>query len=213
MAHALSIASPSRTARIVLWLDRVSGRPWFLPAVSAFPLCDYVAPVLPNQVLLLALTVLHPRRWWAFALAWVAAGALGAFLAAVAIQAAGPALLDTLFGGAPEPTGSAAVALDLIERWGLWALVPLSMLPWPPRTAVLLCAIAGLPPQGIAAATALGRALPVGVYALLGSRAPHLLRRIRSVDRVLRKIKDLRSKAPPSGPDPAMSVAAQRSHP
>ena len=62
MAHALSIASPSRTARIVLWLDRVSGRPWFLPAVSAFPLCDYVAPVLPNQVLLLALTVLHPRR-------------------------------------------------------------------------------------------------------------------------------------------------------
>ena len=213
MTQALPNTSPSRTARIVLALDRVSGRPWFLPAVAAFPLCDYIVPVLPNQVLLLALTVLHPRRWWAFGLAWVAAGALGAFLAAVVIQAAGPWLLDALFGGAPEPTGSAAAALDLIEGWGLWALVPLSMLPWAPHTAVLLCAVTGLPPLGIAAAVALGRALPVGVYAFLGSRAPHLLGRIRSVGRVLREIEDLRSKASCSASDPAMSVAAHRSHP
>lgn len=37
-------------------------RRWFLPAVAIFPAADYVLPFLPNQMLLLALSVLHPKR-------------------------------------------------------------------------------------------------------------------------------------------------------
>jgi hypothetical protein len=78
---------------------------------------------------------------------------------------------------------------------------------------VRLGTVAGLPPLGLAAAVALGRALPVVVYALLSPRAPHLLPRIRPVDRVLREIEDLPGQAPHPASGSAMSMPAQRSCP
>lgn len=184
-------AAPSRAARIIAAVDHAADRPWFLPAVSVFPLTDYALPFLPNQLLLIALSVLQPRRWWLFALVFVAATGLGALLTAHALQAVGPWLLNALFGGRPEE-GAAAQVLALVERHGLWALALLAALPWPPRTGVVVCALAGLPPPLIGAAVAAGRVVPAGLCTLVGSRAPHLLRRFQSVDRVLGEVQALR---------------------
>lgn len=192
---------PSRAARIIAALDVIADRPWFLPAVSVFPLTDYVMPFLPNQMLLIVLSVLQPRRWCLFALAFVAATGLGAWLSAHAIQAVGPWLLDALFGGRPEE-GAAARVLGMVERHGLWALALLAMLPWPPRTGVVVCALGGLPPTLIGAAVAAGRVVPAGLYTLAGSRAPRLLRRFRSIDRVLGEVEALRSPSMPRDRQP-----------
>lgn len=48
----------SRAARVVAALDGAADRAGFLPAVSAFPLADYVLPFLPNQIRLVALCLL-----------------------------------------------------------------------------------------------------------------------------------------------------------
>lgn len=184
---ASSLTAPSRAARLALALERRADRPWFLPAVSIFPLSDYVLPFLPNQMLLLGLSVLLPRRWWQFALAFVAATGLGAFMTAVAIQQFGQPLIDALFGGGPGD-GAAGAVMGQVQRYGVLALVGLGMLPWPPRTAVVVCAIAGLQPVAIGAAVAAGRIVPAAAYTLLGAKAPHLLRRVNSIDRFLREI-------------------------
>lgn len=184
-------AAPSRSLRLALALDRAADRPWLLPAVALFPAADYVLPVLPNQLLLAALSMLRPARWWRFALAFVAGAALGAGGVAAAVETMGPWLLDAVLGGAPEG-GAAARALALIEAHGLWALALLAALPWPPRTAVILCALAGLPPLGIALAVAVGRLLPGSAYAYLGAKAPHLLRRNARVDRLFAQIEACR---------------------
>lgn len=178
------MGAPSRAARLVVALERRAGRPWFLPAVSVFPLGDYVLPFLPNQLLLLALSVALPRRWWQLALAFVLATGSGAVLTALALQAWGLPLLGTLFGGLPEE-GAAATVVSAVERHGLWALAALAMLPWPPRAAVVACALAGLPPLSIGLAVAVGRTVPACGYALAGAYAPGLLRRIPAVDRAL----------------------------
>jgi len=183
----------SRTARVVAALDRGADRPWSLPAVAVFPLSDYVFPFMPNQVLLVTLAVLRPRRWWAYALVFVLATGLGACLSALAIQAVGPWLLDA-FVGDVDGQGTAADVLTFVERHGLWGLALLALLPWPPRTAVLICGMAGLPPLGIGLAVAAGRVVPAGGYALVGSRAPQVLRRIRVVDRVLGEVEALRDR-------------------
>ncbi len=190
--------TPSRAARLVLALERRADRPWFLPAVSVFPLTDYVLPFLPNQMLLLGLSVLLPRRWWQLALAFVAATGLGAFLTALAIQQFGQPLIDALFGGAPE-AGAAGTVMAHIQRYGIMALVVLAMLPWPPRTAVLVCAVAGLSPAAIAIAVAAGRVVPALAYTLVGAKAPGLLRRFRAVDRLLGDL----GRGPGLSPDPA----------
>lgn len=185
---------PSRTVRTITALDRVADRRWFLPAVSAFPLTDYVLPFLPNQMLLVALSVLHPRRWLAFASTFTLAAGAGAALTAAAVQTVGPALLDALFGSGPE-AGTAADVLAAVERHGLWALAGLAMLPWPPRTGVLVCALAGLPPVGIGAVVMLGRVVPATGYALAGAKLPHLLLRVRSVRSIMHQVDAARRQA------------------
>ena len=182
---------PSRTVRTITSLDRIANRRWFLPVVSAFPLTDYVLPFLPNQMLLIALSVLHPRRWPTFAATFTVAAGVGATLTATAVQAAGSVLLGWVFGGGPE-AGVAADVLGSVERYGLWALAGLAVLPWPPRTGVLVCALAGLPPIGIGAVVMLGRVVPATGYAFIGARLPHLLYRVRSIGAVLEEVASAR---------------------
>lgn len=79
---------PSRPARALLALQRQADKPWFLPAVGVFPLCDYILPFLPNQILLAGLSMTLPRRWLPLAATFVVATALGAALIAAAVQSA-----------------------------------------------------------------------------------------------------------------------------
>ncbi|WP_406402295.1 hypothetical protein [Streptomyces uncialis] len=179
--------SAARAVRLLLRLDRAAHRRWFLPALGVFPLSDYVLPVLPNQMLLIGLSALHPRRWRVIALTFVAASVLGAFLVATAVHAAGPWLLDTVGAVAPGRAELREVA-GLVERHGGWALAALALLPWTPRAAVVMCALAGIPPWTVALAVLAGRPLPVTLLALAGAKAPALLRRSRRIDRVLAEV-------------------------
>ncbi|MER6910378.1 VTT domain-containing protein [Streptomyces sp. NPDC000594] len=189
-------APTTRTGRILARLDRAAHRPWFLPALAVFPLGDYALPVLPNQMLLMGVSALHPRRWPAVALTFAVASALGAFLAATVVQLAGPWLLET-FGDAAPGRDELREAAARVAEHGLWALALLSLLPWTPRVAVLACALAGIPPWSIALTVLAGRWVPMTLLAAVGARAPHLLRRFRRTERILSEVRGTRA-APPS---------------
>lgn len=184
-------AVPYRPARVLLALERQSDRPWFLPAVGVFPLCDYILPFLPNQLLLAGLSMTVPRRWIALALTFVVATAAGASLIVAAIQQFGAPVMEQILGEMPEASAVAPV-LAHIHTYGLLALIALSLLPWPPRLAVLACALAGLPPAQVGLAVLLGRLVPATIYAGVGAKAPQMLRRIRSVDRIIREVEAAR---------------------
>ncbi|GAA2243660.1 hypothetical protein GCM10010232_33350 [Streptomyces amakusaensis] len=192
-APAVAPRGPAtRTVRTLIRLDRAAHRRWFLPALAVFPLSDYALPFLPNQMLLMGVPALHPRRWRAIALTFVVASAAGAFLTATAVQSVGPWLLDTV--GLPAPgLGELREAGGMVARYGTWALVLLALLPWTPRATVLVCALAGVPPWTIGLAVLAGRPLPVALLAAAGARAPHLLRRFRRVDRVLTEVEARRT--------------------
>lgn len=177
----------SRSARAILAVDRRSDRPCFLPSVGVFPLFDYVLPFLPNQILLAGLSMMLPQRWIGLAVTFVIATALGAALVAAAIQINGIPFVAQLLGNMPEAEVSGPI-FEQIRANGLPALVALAMLPWPPRTAVLACAVAGLPPAHIGLAVLTGRIVPAGLIAGLGAKAPRVLRRIASVDRMMREV-------------------------
>ncbi|MFF3554169.1 hypothetical protein ACFYXL_12215 [Streptomyces tsukubensis] len=172
----------TRAGRILLRLDRAADRPWFLPALSVFPLSDYVLPVLPNQLLLVGVSALHPRRWRAVALTFVTASAAGAFLVASVVQSAGLRLLEQIGG----ETGGAG---EFVAQHGVLALAVLALLPWTPRLAVVACALAGISPWAIALTVLAARPLPVALLAATGARAPRLLRRFRRIDRVLTEVR------------------------
>jgi hypothetical protein len=187
-------AALSASARALLSLERRAGRPWFLPGVGLFPLCDYILPFLPNQLLLAGLSMTLPQRWLSLAATFVVATAAGAALIVAAIQHFGAPLMEARFGSMPE-AGAMARVLEQIRVYGLPALIGLAMLPSPPRTAVLACAVAGLPPAQIGMAVLAGRIVPATIYASLGAKAPHLLRRLASVDRIMREVETAKRQA------------------
>lgn len=186
-------ARPSRPARALLALERQSDRPWFLPGVGLFPLSDYVLPFLPNQIMLAGLSMTLPRRWVALAATFAIATALGAALVTALVQRFGMPLVQQVVGTMPD-TSVIAPVLALIHRHGLPILALLATLPWPPRTAVLACAIAGLPPAQVGLAVLAGRILPASLYAGLGAKAPAVLRRIGSIDRVMAEVETARQR-------------------
>lgn len=181
-----------RTARIIASLERKADRPWFLPTVAAFPLADFLLPFLPNQLLLAALSLLHPARWTHFALLFAGATGLATLLVAIAIQTFGLPLVEGLLGGLPDGSAAADVR-DAIAHHGMAALFALSLFPSTPRTAVIVCALAGLPPPALAAAVASGRLAPTTMIALAGARAPGLLRRNARMAALLVAVERLRS--------------------
>ena len=142
-------------------------------------------------------SVVLRHRWLALAATFVIASALGAMLVAFVIQSWGVPVVEALFEGPPEQSAAAPV-IQAVQDWGLVGLAGFAMLPWPPRTAVLVCAIAGLSPLLMGFAVAAGRTLPVLLYAGVGARAPQLLRRFARVDRVLTEIEQRRSPVPGS---------------
>ncbi len=180
-------ANLTRPARTLLWLEHRANRPWFLPAVGVFPMCDYVFPFLPNQMLLAGLSMTLPQRWIALAATFVVATAAGATLLVTAIQQFGVHFIEQIFGGTPQASALEA-ALEQICTYGIPALIGLAMLPWPPRTAVIACAVAGLPPAQVGLAVLAGRIVPATLFARVGSKAPHLLRRSTRVDRIMREV-------------------------
>ncbi|QDY80329.1 hypothetical protein [Streptomyces qinzhouensis] len=192
-APAAAPGPPStRAGRLLIRLDRAAHRPWFLPALAVFPLSDYVLPVLPNQLLLMGVSALHPRRWRTIALTFVAASAVGALLVATAVQSAGPWLLEA--AGRLPGSGELREASDVVNRHGALALAALALLPWTPRAAVLACALAGVPPWSIALAVLAGRPVPVTALALSGARTPRLLRRSRRLERILAEVRARQAK-------------------
>ncbi len=163
----------ARTLRAVSFVHRSAGKPWFWPVVGLFPSLDYLLPVLPNQLLMIALSMLQPKKWPLVAMVFIAASALGAFGTALLIQALGEQWMRVM----PfSPAGEAwKWAMEQVQRWGLFAVGLLALLPVPPRTAVLACAVAGLPAEGIAAAVAIGRTFPAIAISWLSARAPGFL--------------------------------------
>lgn len=184
-------AEAPRLARAVRWLDREADRPGFYGKVGLFPFLDYALPFLPNQMLLIALAYLQRDRWIALAATFAIASALGAMAVALVVQLVGGGVAEWLTGNVE----AAGTAFDLIEDYGAFALAGLALLPTPPRTGVLLCALAGLPVPQIGAAVVGGRLVAAGIIAWAAANSPHVLRRVPVIARRIDALDELRGVA------------------
>lgn len=136
--------------------------------MSVFPLIGYLVPLLPTQLLLVALSFLHRSRWRLIALSFLVATSVGAYLTSVLIQSVGGGIKDYLLSSS-ECVRHVA---DAIAIHGLWAVAILGLLPWPPRSAVLICAFVGLNPAAIAISILAGRTVPTVLLSWLAARSP-----------------------------------------
>ena len=181
----------SRTARAIRWIDRQADARWFHARVGVFPLLDYVLPFLPNQLLLVALSYLQRDRWAGLAATFAVASALGALAVALVVQGVGGGVAAWVAGRVE----GAGTVFDMVEAHGAWALALLALLPAPPRTGVMLCAISGVPPLQVATAVLAGRLVAASLIAWLAARSPDWLRRVPGLARHVDGLERLKAAA------------------
>lgn len=194
MANRRSLQN-GKFARALRALDRRSEQPSFLLLMSVFPLIGYLVPLLPTQLLLVTLSFLHRSRWLSIAISFLVATSAGAFLTSVLIQSLGGELKAYLVSSSE----SARQVANAITTHGLWAVAVLALLPWPPRTAVLICAFVGLNPMAIAISILAGRTVPTFLLSWLAASSPDALRRVGWFGEAFEHIEQLR-KGPVADP-------------
>lgn len=185
------MAEPRRgkpLVRLARWLASRSRAPALPLALPAFPALDFLLPVMPNQLLLVALSMLAPERWLAFALAFALGGAIGGAATAIAIQSFG---LDfrVMLGAAGESAEAARASAALREN-GLWFMAIVALLPWTPRLTVVVCAALGIAPLAIGLTLLVARTAPACALALTGARSPQLALRSAWVRKVTASLRE-----------------------
>lgn len=165
----------SLAKRVSRWARQHADRPWLPLVVPAFPMADFVLPVMPNQLLLAGLSALRPSRWPVFALAFAAGTALGGAAVALSLQSLGAE--RGLFMSAEEAGGPLAEAIQKFRRHGLWFLAGVALLPWTPRLTVVACALAGFAPLAILATLLPARLVPCALLGLAGACGAVLVER------------------------------------
>lgn len=174
----------SRTARFIAWVQRQAGHPWKWTACLLVPIADYIVPLLPANTLLMSLCAGHPKRWLRFALSFALSNAVGALAISWLLGLFGHEILSILFGEVTEGS-SWESAHAWLKNYGLWILIPLSMMPFPPRIAVAAAGIAGLNPALIGLSVFGGRLVPMLGFGLLGVRTPNWAKRFTLTRRLL----------------------------
>lgn len=168
-----------RASRWTGWVRRHSGRRWSVPCAAGITTLDAVLPLVPTQSLLIALACLHPRRWLRTGLWFALGGVLGGIVLAGAVGVLGvDHFAAARAGDGAGSDGWHAVATTWIRAWGPWALALLALLPLPVRTAIIVCAVGGVPLPAIALALAAGRVVAFPGLAWLVTRRPAWLARL-----------------------------------
>jgi hypothetical protein len=171
-----------------VWLRKHVDRPGFLPVASLVSAADFFLPILPTQSVLVGSTLLRPQRWRRIALAFVLGGALGGTALAACLQFLAPTLTEALL-----PTANARLeeVRAFLGSYGALGLFLLTIVPWPMRSGVAVCALAGVPLLHILLALLAGRSLGFGGLAFLISRGSRVLENWSGFRRLRSQVHDL----------------------
>lgn len=164
------------------WLLRHGRQPWAIAVLAGVAAADSVLPMVPAEVLALALFILQPQRTRLILLVFAAAAAVSALLLASGV--AGALALGSQAGASSGWTGLGngpgwQQASGLIQAWGAPVLALSALFPDSPRTSIAVGALAGLSPWAITGWILLGKLVLYGVLAWLVDRAPRWSRSAR----------------------------------
>ncbi len=173
-----------RLVRLWARLRRYAHRPWYTPAVATSATLDYFFLASPAQSLFIATVLLNPARRLATAAWFSVAAALGALLLAAGVQLLGGPV-EAWLAQSSSATASWQRLQGWIDAWGVLALLGLSVIPVPLRTAVILTALAGVSFLAVGVAVLLGRGLTFAVLAQVIHQTPRVLQRLPWVRRWL----------------------------
>lgn len=158
-------------------LEKFADRSWYAPLIAILAALDNIIIIIPNDGILIASSILVPRRWILFAVSIAIGSTIGALLLAALVKFQGLPWILNLYPGMNE-TSMWIWTENFFGKYGLLLVFAVSISPLMQQPVIILAAMSSASLIEIAALVFAGRLIKFLAMAFLGSHSPKVLKRI-----------------------------------
>lgn len=161
----------------VQWLEQFADRPWYPPLIGLLAALDNYVIVIPNDGILVASSMLIPKRWILFATSISIGSTIGAVTFSLLVEHQGLPWILEFYPGI-NTTEMWIWTDKFFSQYGLLVLFAISASPLVQQPAIILAALANTPLFHLAVVVFTGRFLKFMIMSFLASHSPRLLKKM-----------------------------------
>lgn len=158
-------------------LEQYADRLWYPPLIGLLAALDNLIIVIPNDGILIASSMLVPKRWAIFAINISIGSTVGAIALYLVVEHQGLPWVQEYFAGIDQ-TQVWIWTESFFEKYGLYVVFAVGASPLLQQPAIILSALANTPIVEMAAVIFAGRFLKFNIMAYLASHSPKYLKKI-----------------------------------
>lgn len=158
-------------------LEKFADRAWYPPLIGFLAALDSLVMIIPTDGILIASTMIIPRRWPIHAICVTIGSTLGALILSALVEYEGLPFILKYYPSIIE-TSTWAWTEQVFEKYGLLLVFAIGASPLMQHPVVILAGLADTPLLPLAAAIFTGRAIKYAVMAYLASHSPKMLKKI-----------------------------------
>ncbi len=158
-------------------LEQFADRAWYPPLIGLLAALDNIIIIIPNDGILIASSMLIPKRWLIYAIFITLGSTLGAWMLATLVESQGLPFVLEYFPGINQ-TAMWIKTDEYFNKYGLLVVFAVAASPLVQQPIVILAALASTPVLKISAVIFAGRLIKFLVMAYLGSHSPKYLKKI-----------------------------------
>lgn len=158
-------------------LEQFADRLWYPPLIGLLSALDNLIIIIPNDGILIASSMLIPKRWAIFAISVSIGSTIGAVALSAVVEHQGLPWILEFYPGI-NTTAMWLHTEKFFDQYGLLVVFAIGASPIMQQPVVILAALANTPLYKLAATIFAGRFIKFMVMAYLGSHSPRLLKKI-----------------------------------
>lgn len=172
----MKLALHEMIRRYVTKLEKFADRVWYAPLIGLLAALDSVIIVIPNDGILVASSMLIPKRWALFAISVAIGSTIGAVMLSFIVEAQGlPWILEYYPGIDDSKIWN--ICEKFFDEYGLLVVFAIGASPLMQQPVIILAGLADTPIIPLAGSLFLGRIIKFMIMAYLGSHSPKLLKK------------------------------------
>lgn len=157
-------------------LEQHADRSWYPPLIGLLAALDNLIIIIPNDGILVASSMLLPKRWALFALNITIGSTIGALALFYLVEHQGLPWVLNFFPGL-EQSQMWIITDQFFDKYGLIVVFVVAISPLMQQPVIILAALAHIPPLELTVAIFIGRFIKFNILAYLGSHSPRLLKK------------------------------------
>lgn len=161
----------------VVKLEKHTDRFWYAPVIGILAALDNLIIIIPNDGILIASSMIAPKRWSIFAISVAIGSTVGAIALCLLLKWQGLPWILNLFPGLDQ-SQAWTLTDKFFDQYGLYVVFVIGLSPLMQQPVIILAALAHTPLYELTAVIFAGRLIKYLVLGYVGSHSPKLLKKI-----------------------------------